>query len=58
MGTRVNLNVSHANQIYEVSRKGCGKLELGVIGGNGLKLINLKKKKGDVNYEWEWKGDY
>jgi len=33
MGTRVNLNVSHANQIYEVSRKDCGKLELGEIAG-------------------------
>ena len=28
MGTRVNLNVSHANQIYEVSRKDCRKIRV------------------------------
>jgi len=26
-----NLNISHTNQVYEVSRKHCGKLVLGVI---------------------------
>jgi len=30
-GNGKNLNISYANQIYEVSRKDCGKLVLGVI---------------------------
>lgn len=44
MGTRVNLNASHANQIYGVSRKDCGKLELGVI--VGLERVRNMRCKG------------
>jgi len=34
----------------------CGYYELSEIGGDGLKLINLNKKKGEVDYEQ--KGNY